>query len=65
MTNGVILTTLAVIIHGAFLFPSFAVAQKSTQDLMEMLRYQDSQSALNEQKFFARVLKSGKPSTNL
>jgi hypothetical protein len=52
MTKGVSLATLAVIIHGAFLFLPFAVAQNSTQELMEMLVYQDSQSTLNEQKFF-------------
>ena len=52
MTKGLSLTTFAVIIHGSFLFPTFAVAQKPTQDLMEMLRYQDSKSALNEQKMF-------------
>src|ERR1700692_3742064 len=52
MTKGVSVATLAVIIHSAFLFPPFAVAQKSTQDLMEMLLHQESQSALNDQKFF-------------
>jgi len=46
MTKGVSLATLAVIIHSAFLFPPFAVTQKSTQDLMEMLLHQESQSSL-------------------
>jgi len=52
MTKGVSLTTLAIIIHGALLFPSFAIAQKSVQEVLEMSRYLDSQSALNEQKLF-------------
>jgi len=52
MTKGVSLTTLVVIIHNVFLLPPFAVSQKSTQDLVEMPRYQVAQSALNDQKLF-------------
>lgn len=52
MINSVALITLAIIIHGAFLFPTFAFAQKSPQELLEVFRYQDSKSAMNEQTLF-------------
>jgi len=52
MTKALSFATLAIIIHGALLFPSFAVAQKSSQDLMELFRIQQTQSALDEQKLF-------------
>ena len=52
MTKGVSLTTLAIISHGFFPLPPFALAQNSPQALLEVFRYQDSQSALNEQKLF-------------
>ena len=52
MTKGASLTTLAIIIHGALLLPSFTFAQKSSQDLMEFYRFQQTQSAQDEQKFF-------------
>src|SRR5207249_700661 len=52
VTKGVSLATFAVIIHCALLFPSFVFAQKSSQDLLEILRYQQTQSALDEQRVF-------------
>ena len=52
MRKGVSITTLAIIIHSTLLFPSFTFAQKSSEDLLEVLRYQQTQSALDEQKLF-------------
>jgi hypothetical protein len=50
MTKGVSLTTLAIISHGVVLLPPFALAHKSPQELLEVFRYQNSQSALYDQK---------------
>ena len=52
MTKALSCATLAIIIHAALLFPSFAVAQKPSQDLLELFRTQQTQSALDEQKLF-------------
>ena len=52
MRTSAALTSLAVIIHGAFLLPSFAFAGNPSQDLLEMMRYQQSQEVQNDQRLF-------------
>ena len=52
MKTGVELTTLAIIIHCTVLLPSFTFAGNETQDLLDMMRYLETRSAIDEQKLF-------------
>ena len=52
MRTSAALTSLAVIIQGAVLLPSFAPAGNPSQDLLEVMQYQQSQEVQNDQRLF-------------
>ena len=52
MKTGIALPTLAIIFHCTLLLPSFAFAGNEFQGLIDSLRYQETKSAMDEQKLF-------------